>query len=204
MGFYEDRLLPRLIDFALGTAEHQKVRRRVAAGLEGVTVEIGFGSGLNVPWYPSAVKHVWAVDPAMRGRVLAAERLAASSTPVEFAGLDGQKLVFDDRSADSALSTWTLCTIPDARVALAEIRRVLKPGGRLHFVEHGLAPDAGVAKWQRRLNGLQMKIAGGCQLQRQIAELVESSGFELERLENYYLPGPRVLTYTYEGVARLR
>ena len=204
MGFYENRVLPRMIDFALGTPAHQKVRRRVASGLEGVTVEVGFGSGLNVPWYPAAVKSVWAVDPALRGRDLAAERLAESPTPVEFAGLDGQRLVFEDQSADTALSTWTLCTIPDVDMALAEIRRVLKPGGRLHFVEHGLSPEAGVAKWQRRLNGAQMWWAGGCQLQRQIATLVEAAGFELEKLDNYYMKGPRFMTYMYEGVATLR
>jgi len=204
MGFYEDRLLPRMIDFALGTPAHQKVRARVAAGLEGVTVEVGFGSGLNVPWYPGAVKSVWAVDPAMRGRELAADRLAASSTPVEFAGLDGQKLVFEDDSADSVLSTWTLCTIPDGELALSELRRVLKPSGRLHFVEHGLSPDPGVAKWQRRLDPLQTRIAGGCHLKRAIAEMIERCGFELEKLDTYHMKGPRPMTYTYEGVARPR
>ncbi len=204
MGFYEDRVLPRMIDFALGTPEHRKVRERVVAGLEGVAVEVGFGSGPNVPFYPAAVKEVWAVDPALRGRELAAERLAASPTPVDFAGLDGQKLVFENASADCVLSTWTLCTIPDVDMALAEMRRVLKPGGRLHFVEHGLSPDAGVARWQQRLNRAQMWWAGGCQLRRQIATLVESAGFELEKLENYYMKGPRIMTYMYEGVARVR
>ncbi len=204
MGFYEDRVLPRMIDFALGTPAHQKVRSRVVAGLEGVAVEVGFGSGPNVPFYPAGVKSVLAVDPALRGRELAADRLAASPTPVEFAGLDGQKLVFEDASADSALSTWTLCTIPDVELALAELRRVLKPGGRLHFVEHGLSPDPGVARWQQRLNRVQMFCAGGCQLKRQIAKLVEGAGFELEKLDNFYMKGPRAMTYTYEGVARSR
>lgn len=204
MGFYEDRLLPKCIDLALGSRAHHKVRRRVAEGLRGTVVEIGFGSGLNVPCYPEDVSVVWAVDPALRGRELAAERLAASPIPVEFAGLDGAKLPFEDDSADAVLSTWTLCTIPDVEGALSELRRVLKPGGRLHFVEHGLAPEAGLQKWQNRLNPIQKALAGGCHINRAIGDLIGTAGFSVDPLENYFMKGPRIMTYMYEGRAVAR
>ncbi len=140
MGFYERRVLPRVLNVACGTKVVEPLRRRVCDGLAGEVVEIGFGSGLNIPFYPGAVTRVAAVEPSDLGWQLAGQRLKAASLPVQRSGLDGRSLPFEDDSYDAALFTWTLCTIPDAAAALCEVRRVLKPGGTLHFVEHGLAP----------------------------------------------------------------
>ncbi|WP_433666767.1 class I SAM-dependent methyltransferase [Nocardia sp. CA-136227] len=191
MGFYEDRVVPRLVDLCCGAKNMNGERKRVCAGLQGRVVEIGFGSGRNVPFYPETVKSVSAVEPAELGWRMATGRVAASTIPVERAGLDGQALPFADNSFDSALSTWTLCTIPDVEAALAEVRRVLVPGGTFHFVEHGLAPDPGVRKWQHRLDPLEQKVAGGCHLNRDIPGLIEGAGFEIRDIDRYYQQGPK-------------
>ncbi|MCC5951061.1 MAG: class I SAM-dependent methyltransferase [Acidimicrobiia bacterium] len=201
MGVYEDRILPRLIDVVLGTKGYGKLRRRAAAGLEGDIIEVGFGSGLNVPHYPPEVTTVAAVDPAASARRLAAPRIAESPVEVTYVGLDGQDLPLPDASVDHALSTWTLCTIPDAPRALTEIRRVLRPGGSLHFLEHGRSDDERVARWQDRLTPIQRKVAGGCHLNRSIDQLVADAGFELTHLARFEVAGPSVLTSMYQGVA---
>jgi SAM-dependent methyltransferase len=152
-------------------------------------------------YYPSGLKRVQAVDPAIVGRQLAAKRAAACAVPIDYIGADAQALPTGDASVDSVLSTWTLCTIPDASRALAEIRRVLRPGGALHFVEHGLAPDPKVARLQRRLTPLQRRAFGGCHLNRRIDQLVTAAGLELTRMDAFYMKGPRALGYTFEGVA---
>ena len=152
-------------------------------------MEIGFGSGLNVPFYPATVTRVAAVEPADVGWKLADKRLRATSVPVQRSGLDGQSLPFDDNSYDAALSTWTLCTIPDVAGALAEVRRVLKPGGTLHFVEHGLAPDENVRRWQRRLDPLQQRLFGGCHLTRPVVDLLTAAGFTITELDVFYEEG---------------
>jgi ubiquinone/menaquinone biosynthesis C-methylase UbiE len=201
MGFYTDQILPRCTNLLLSGSEFTKIRRRVASGLTGDVLEVGFGSGLNVPHYPSAVDRVVAVDPATLGRKLAAGRVAASPVPVEYVGRDGASLPMESGTIDHVLVTWTLCTIPEVDEALGEVRRVLRPGGQLHFVEHGLSPDRGVATWQHRLTPLQRKVAGGCHLDRPIERLIEGAGFTMTQLDTYQLGGPKPMSYMYEGVA---
>lgn len=204
MGFYVDRVLPRVIDKALGRPELAEIRARVCAGLDGEVLEVGFGTGRNVRHYPSAVTRVRAVDPATAGRELAAGRVERSAVPVEYVGLDGERLPLADESVDHVLITWTLCTIPDPMRALAEMRRVLRPGGQVHFVEHGRAPDPGVARWQARLNPVQKRVFGGCHLDRPIDSLIAQADFGIERLDTYFAPGPKVASYFYEGAATKR
>jgi ubiquinone/menaquinone biosynthesis C-methylase UbiE len=202
MGLYTDRVLPRLIDGACGPKSTGPRRQRVCAGLHGRVVEIGFGSGLNVPFYPAAVESVAAVEPSDAAWRLAADRVAASTATIERVGLDGARLPLDDASCDTALSTWTMCTIPDIGGALAELRRVLTPGGTLHFVEHGLAPDESVRRWQHRLEPMQKRLFGGCHLTREITDLVTGAGFVLDEVDEFYEPGsPRFLSADTLGVA---
>jgi len=204
MGFYDDRVLPRVVDVVLGGKQFARLRKRVTNRLEGDVLEVGFGSGRNVPYYGPEVKRVLAVDPALAGRKLAAKRVAASSTPIEYVGLDGEEIPLDDDSVDNVLTTWTLCTIPDVGRALGEMRRVLRPGGTLHFLEHGRSPDSNVVRWQDRLTPIQRRIAGGCHLNRPIDALVADGGFELDELSTYYVKGPKVFGHMYEGIARKR
>jgi len=192
VGWWSERVVPRMADRALSSRPIMELRCDVCGGLSGRVLEIGFGSGLNVSAYPAAIISVSAVEPSDLGWDLSAERRSGSAVPIERVGLDGQRLAAADATYDAVLSTFTLCTIPDVRTALAEIRRVLRPGGALHVLEHGLAPDPEVAAWQRRLNGLQGRMAAGCHLTRDTPALVEEAGFTVERLEQAYLPGPGV------------
>ena len=199
--FYRDQVLPRVMNAVMDDADLGKVRARVAAGLSGTVLEVGFGSGLNVPFYPAQVHRVVAVDPATVGRKLAAGRVAASHVQVDYLEATGSTLALETESVDHVLVTWTMCTIPDVSTALREMHRALRPGGRLHFVEHGRSPEPAVARWQDRLNPLQRALAGGCNLNRRIDRLVEDAGFELLDLDNFHLKGPRVMGYMYEGSA---
>ena len=203
MGFYHDRILPHIINLAMSTKAIKAERRRCLEPVAGVVLEVGFGSGLNLPFYPASVTKLVGVDPSAISARLARTRIEAAPFPVEIIGLSAEKLPMGDGSVDAIVSTFTLCTIPDAAGALREMRRVLKPGGRLHFVEHGRADDPRVAGWQQRLNGIQQALFGGCNLNRPISALVGLAGFEIEQLENEYLKGaPKFGGFLYRGVAR--
>ncbi len=203
MGLYGEHVLPRILNTVCGMKSSNGLRSRVCEGLQGHVVEIGFGSGLNVPFYPDSVESVAAIEPADLGWKLAGKRLADSPVPIERSGLDGQSLPLADGSCDTALSTWTLCTIPDPIAALHEVRRVLKPGGTLHFVEHGLAPDDKVQHWQHRLEPMQKRLVGGCHLTRQIPDLLTEAGFTITEIDVFYEQGaPKFLGADSLGVAR--
>jgi ubiquinone/menaquinone biosynthesis C-methylase UbiE len=202
MGIYRNRVLPRLQDKVMDRSDTREIRARVCADLSGEVVEIGFGTGLNVVHYPADVTHIAAVEPSALCVRLARPRIADSPTPVSFVGLSGEALALPSEAYDAAVSTWTLCTIPDVKAALAEVRRVLRPGGRFHFVEHGHAPDDDVFRWQRRIEPVWKRVAGGCHVSRPIAELIEHAGLRLDSLNTYYQDDePRVFGYTFEGVA---
>jgi len=207
MAWWTEHVVPRLADVTLGAGAIHKLRQQVCAELAGRVVEVGFGSGLNVTHYPMAVTSVDAIEPSGVGWGRAEARVADARIPIRRAGLDGQVIEAPDASYDTALSTFTMCTIPDIETALAEVRRVLVPEGTFHFLEHGLAASPGVARWQHRLTPVQRRVAGGCHLDRPIAGLVESAGFEIEDLSTDFLPGPGVMKafgYVYLGVARAR
>jgi ubiquinone/menaquinone biosynthesis C-methylase UbiE len=203
MSVYRDQLLPRVQNKVMDRKDLREVRARVCSGLSGEVVEVGFGTGLNAPHYPVSVHKIAAVEPSTLCMRIAEPRIAATATKVELAGLTGETLDLPSDEFDAALSTWTLCTIPDVDAAIAEIRRVLKRGGRLHFVEHGRAPDAGVARWQERIEPPWKHVAGGCHLTRRIPQLIEQAGgFKLEHLDSYYMKGEaKPFGYTYEGRA---
>ena len=201
MGLYQRWLLPRLLDLAMRNKQATRYREKLVPRAAGRVLEIGAGSGLNLPFYGRGVSRLYALDPsvALIGMARGKQR---QDCPVEFLERSAEELPLASGSIDTVVSTWTLCTIPDALKALREARRVLVPGGTLIFVEHGRAPDPAVAAWQRRLDPLWTRIAGGCHLDRPIAGLVRRAGFEICELENEYLKGPRPFTYTYSGLAR--
>ena len=201
---WDEHVVPRLADRSLRGHEVGELRAATCDGLTGRVLEIGFGGGLNVRWYPAGVDSVSAIEPSDVGWELSERRRARSGVRIERAGLDGQRLDLADDSHDSALVTFSLCTVPDAALALREARRVVRPGGRLHVLEHGLAPDETVRRWQRRLEPMQRAIAGGCHLTRDVPALVEGAGWHVEVLEQAYLPGPgaaRPWTHCYRLVA---
>jgi ubiquinone/menaquinone biosynthesis C-methylase UbiE len=202
MSFYERWLLPRLVDLSMRNREATRYREQVIPAAHGRVLELGAGSGINLPFYSSSVTHLLALDPSEPLLAMARVKRAAAGFPVEFLTQSAEELALESRSVDTVVTTWTLCSIPDAVRALREARRVLKPGGTLLFVEHGLAPDASVQRWQRRLNPMWRCVVGGCNLDRRIDQLIRQAGFDIVDLKNEYLKGPRPLTYTYCGRAR--
>lgn len=202
MGFYDRVILPRLINVACGMEVIDYQRNKVVPHAQGRVLEVGMGSGLNMPFYTAdKVELVYGLEPNLKAQEMAAEKISASDVKVDFIGLDGQEIPLDNDSVDTVVLTYTLCTIPDAAKAMTEMRRVLKPGGQLLFSEHGKAPDEAVVKWQNRLNGTWQLLFGGCNLNREIPDLIEQGGFKMQDMSENYVPGPKFATYTYWGSA---
>lgn len=205
MGFYDKHVLPRFINCACGTKPIMKQREKVLPLASGTVLEIGIGTGLNLPLYDAAkVDRVIGIDPSENSWELAAERVASVDFPVEFLGLPGEQIPLEDNSVDTVMVTYSLCTIPDPVKALEGMARVLRPGGKLVFCEHGMAPDANIVKWQNRIDPWWMKFAGGCHLNRDIPALVGAGGFAIDSINEMYLPSsPRIASYNYWGTASL-
>lgn len=201
MAFYRDVLLPRLCHLSMRNRRLLPYRQRTIGLAEGKVLEIGVGSGLNLPFYRAPVREILALEPAPRLIAMARQAAESSAVPVTFIEASAEAIPIDDNSIDTVVMTWTLCSIPQAMDAIAEMRRVLRPGGRLVFVEHGLAPDKGVRWWQDRLTPAWRCLSGGCHLNRPIRNLIEAGGFSVDRLETGYMPGPKPLAFIYEGSA---
>lgn len=202
MSFYNRRVLPRLINFAMTREEATRLRAAHVPAARGAVLEVGIGSGLNLPFYTSGVTHLYGVDPSAELLAMAREKVAAAPFPVELVHGSADRIPLADASVDTVVVTWSLCSIANPWDALGEMRRVLKPGGALIFVEHGLAPDAGVRKWQNRLTPLWRPLAGGCHLNRKMDDLVRGAGFTIADLRMEYVPGPSAFTFMYQGRAR--
>ena len=204
MGFYQDQIVPLLINWSMRQRNLAAYRGRIIPAAEGRVLEIGIGSGLNLPFYSRNVTHVIGLEPSPRFLVMARRVERAGSGPVEFIEGSAEAIPLKNASIDSVVTTWTLCSIPDAPQALRDMRRVLRPGGRLLFVEHGRAPDPNVVWWQDRLTPVWKRLGGGCHLNRAIGALIEDAGFRFDRLETGYMRGPKPMTFMYEGSARPR
>ncbi|MFC5909975.1 class I SAM-dependent methyltransferase [Streptacidiphilus monticola] len=207
MGVYAEKVVPHVINFACGMKVTRPHRARVCEDLTGEVIELGFGSGHNVPYYPDTVTRVTAIEPSDVGWRLSEQRRRQSHVPIARGGLDGQSLPYPDGSFDSALSTWTLCTIPDPHAALLELRRVLKPGGEFHFLEHGLAPagDVRIRAWQHRLEPMQIHLFAGCHLTRPVQDMLRDAGFEILTVDVFYEKGaPKAMGADSLGIATAR
>jgi ubiquinone/menaquinone biosynthesis C-methylase UbiE len=201
MSFYSAWLFPRLLDLVMRQQQMIPFRQRIGNAASGRVLDLGIGSGLNLPFYGKQTESVVGVDPSPELLRFAEERASKTSTPVELLYGSGEALPIDDKSIDTAVVTFTLCTVDDAATTLAEVRRVLKPGGRLLFAEHGRAPEPGVARWQDRLTPIWRPLAGGCHLNRKPDDLIQSAGFRIDDLETGYLRGPRPMVFVYSGSA---
>lgn len=202
MGFYDRHILPKLLNMAMKAPAMNKIRRQLVPLAEGKVLEIGIGSGLNLPYYQDGTQ-VTGLDPSLELQSYAREIAAEQGRSVEFLPVSGEEIPADDNSFDSVVMTWTLCTIPRPARALSEIRRVLKPGARVVFAEHGMSPDDNVFRWQQRINPIWRAIAGGCNLHRDIEGLYQNAGFNLDDVERGYIEGPKFATYNTRGLARL-
>jgi ubiquinone/menaquinone biosynthesis C-methylase UbiE len=201
MSFYNDFILPRLLDFSMRNKQLLPFRKRVIGAAEGRVLEIGAGSGRNLPFYRSPAKEILALEPSQK-LVAMARGAADSAVPVHFLEASAEAIPLDDCTIDTVVTTWTLCSIPQAALALGEMRRVLRPGGKLLFAEHGLAPSESVRWWQDHLTPAWRRIGGGCHLNRPIRSMIEGAGFRIDRIETGYIPGPKPMTFMYEGSAR--
>jgi ubiquinone/menaquinone biosynthesis C-methylase UbiE len=202
MGFYQDRVVPHLVNLAMRNRQLAPYRERIVKKAEGRVLEVGVGSGLNLPLYTHRVSEVLGLDPQPKLLDMAFHK--AATVPSKLIEGSAESIPLDRASVDTVVTTWTLCTIPDVVKALLEMRRVLKPNGHLLFVEHGLASDERVRRWQNRFTPVWKRIAGGCHLNRSIAALVEDAGFHISQMETGYMPGPKPMTFMYEGSARVR
>jgi ubiquinone/menaquinone biosynthesis C-methylase UbiE len=202
MGFYENRILPHLVHLSMRQNTFLAYRRRLVPAAQGRVLEIGVGSGLNLPLYTDAADHVVGLDTSPRLLSMARQVHQSGARSPELIEGSAEALPLEDHSIDTVVTTWTLCTIPDVHAALREMRRVLKPSGALLFVEHGRSPDENVRRWQDRLTPVWKRLGGGCHLNRPIRELLEDSGFSIERIETGNMKGPKPLTFMYEGKAR--
>ncbi|MDX1404470.1 MAG: class I SAM-dependent methyltransferase [Woeseiaceae bacterium] len=202
MSLYSERILPHAINYLCSLKPNMKQREKIVPQAAGDVLEVGFGSGLNLPYYDAdRVRKVWALEPSEGMRQKSRPLIEQSTLDVEFIDLPGEQIPLDDASVDTVLVTYTLCTIEDTVQALEGMRRVLKPGGQLLFCEHGLAPDANVQKWQTRLNPVWTRVAGGCRMDRNIPALIDEGGFTIKVDERMYIPGPKILCYNYWGSA---
>lgn len=204
MGFYQNQIVPLLINLAMRQRNLAAYRNRVVPAAEGCVLEIGIGSGLNLPFYTRDVERVIGLDPSPKLLSMARGNLRPDSVPVEFVEGSAEAIPLGDRSIDTVVTTWTLCSIRDAGRTLRDMHRVLKPGGRVLFVEHGRAPDPNVRWWQDHLTPAWKRLGGGCHLNRAIKALIENAGFQFERFETGYMRGPKPMTFMYEGSARPR
>jgi ubiquinone/menaquinone biosynthesis C-methylase UbiE len=204
VGFYARRVLPRIIDLVMRNNETARLRTACIPQARGEVLEVGIGSGLNLPFYSSEVKRVRGVDPSLELQRMARERAASLPVNVDFISQSAEEpLPLPSGSMDTIVMRWTLCSIANAPKALVQMKRVLKPGGQLIFVEHGRAPDRGVAVWQDRITPAWKCIGGGCQLNLKVDEIITKAGFQITDLKLFYLPGLRPMTYTYQGLARV-
>lgn len=203
MSFYDTYVLPHMIDIACGMKPIRKQRERVVSLAEGRVLEVGIGSGLNIPYYNrDKISHVWGLEPSEGMRRKAQKNLRRAGFEIEWLDLPGEEIPLDDKSADTVLLTYTLCTIPDWYRALRQMRRVIRPGGTLIFCEHGEAPDEGVKKWQERIDPIWKRVAGGCHLTRPIPRYIEEGGFSIREMQSEYIPGPKFAAFTYWGIAK--
>ena len=204
VGWYDRKIMPRLVSWAMQQTSIKRVRQKIVPLVSGEVLEVGFGAGANLPFYEDSIRSLVALDPSVELWQMAEEPVAAFDKPFEFILGPAEAMPFEDARYDTVLCTWTLCTTSNPVLALSEIRRVLKPKGKLVFAEHGLAPDQFIRGCQRFLNPLWCQLAGGCQLTRPTLALLNTSGFQVDRVESGYIPGPRALTYTHRGIASLK
>lgn len=201
MSFYSDHVLPHVINLSMRNRELRPYRERVTSHAKGRVLEIGIGSGLNLPFYGSKVQEILGLEPSARLSTMAQRLVEQSKAPATLIAGSAESIPLDNASVDTVVTTWTLCSIPDAARALAEMRRVLKPSGQLLFVEHGLAPEDNIRKWQNRLTPVWKRIGGGCHLNRPVSVLIEGAGFSIHQIEKGYMKGPKPMTFMYEGHA---
>jgi ubiquinone/menaquinone biosynthesis C-methylase UbiE len=204
MGFYEEWIVPPLIDLSMRNKRLRPYRERTAGAAEGRVLDIGIGSGLNLPFYARNAREIFGLDPSLPLLARAQSKAPRTQAPVHLLEGSAERIPLADHSMDTIVMTWTGCSIPEICAALEEMRRVLRPGGRLLFAEHGRAPEPRVARWQDRLNPFWQRFSGGCRLNRKIDDLLSDAGFQIDRLTTGYIPGPKIMTFFYEGAAMPR